>query len=54
MVSEAGKFLLATFAPPIPGRADYIHQIADLLATCNKKVVPTGADIRILDIGVGR
>ncbi len=39
--------------PPIPGRADYIHQVADLLATCNKKVVPTGADIRILDIGVG-
>ncbi len=39
--------------PPIPGRADYIHQIADLLATCNKKIVPTGADIRILDIGVG-
>ncbi|MDP3440444.1 MAG: 23S rRNA (adenine(1618)-N(6))-methyltransferase RlmF [Azonexus sp.] len=39
--------------PPIPGRADYIHQIADLLATCNKKIVPTGADVRILDIGVG-
>jgi len=39
--------------PPIPGRADYIHHVADLLATCNKKVVPTGPNIRVLDIGVG-
>ncbi len=39
--------------PPIPGRADYIHHAADLLASCNKKVIPTGAGVRILDIGVG-
>lgn len=39
--------------PPIPGRADYIHHAADLLATCNKKVIPTGAGVRVLDIGVG-
>jgi 23S rRNA (adenine1618-N6)-methyltransferase len=39
--------------PPIPGRADYIHHVADLLATCNKKVIPTGANVRVLDIGVG-
>ena len=39
--------------PPIPGRADYIHHAADLLATCNKKVIPTGSGVRILDIGVG-
>ena len=39
--------------PPIPGRADYIHQVADLLATCNKKVIPRGPDVRVLDIGVG-
>lgn len=39
--------------PPIPGRADYIHHAADLLASCNKKVVPTGANVRVLDIGVG-
>lgn len=39
--------------PPIPGRADYIHHLADLLATCNKKVIPTGPGVRVLDIGVG-
>lgn len=39
--------------PPIPGRADYIHSIADLLAIDNKGVVPTGKNVRILDIGTG-
>jgi 23S rRNA (adenine1618-N6)-methyltransferase len=39
--------------PPIPGRADYIHHMADLLAQSNKGVVPTGAKIRVLDIGTG-
>lgn len=39
--------------PPIPGRADYIHYIADLLSTSNNNVVPKGKSIRILDIGVG-
>src|SRR5690554_1818721 len=28
--------------PPIPGRADYIHYVADLLAECNKGKIPTG------------
>ncbi len=39
--------------PPIPGRADYIHYIADLLASKNNKVIPKGKSIRCLDIGVG-
>ena len=39
--------------PPIPGRADYIHHIADLLATVNDGKIPTGKHIRCLDIGVG-
>lgn len=39
--------------PPIPGRADYIHHLADLLATCNKKAIPTGSAVRVLDVGVG-
>jgi 23S rRNA (adenine1618-N6)-methyltransferase len=26
--------------PPIPGRADYIHYIADLLASCNENKIP--------------
>ena len=39
--------------PPIPGRADYIHYIADLLAENNKGVIPTGSQVKVLDIGVG-
>ena len=39
--------------PPIPGRADYIHHIADLLASTNKGEIPTGNSIKCLDIGVG-
>ncbi|QNE41142.1 23S rRNA (adenine(1618)-N(6))-methyltransferase RlmF [Hymenobacter sp. NBH84] len=39
--------------PPIPGRADYIHYLADLLADGNAGVVPTGKAVRVLDVGVG-
>ena len=39
--------------PPIPGRADYIHYLADLLASVNNQVIPKGNSIKILDIGVG-
>lgn len=37
--------------PPIPGRADYLHYMADLLAESNAGKVPSEA--RVLDIGVG-
>lgn len=39
--------------PPIPGRADYIHYAADLLASCNNQNIPKGKKIKVLDIGVG-
>ena len=39
--------------PPIPGRADYVHHIADLLAATNGGVVPQTSHINVLDIGVG-
>lgn len=39
--------------PPIPGRADYIHYIADLLAETNNGIIPTGNEVEGLDIGVG-
>ena len=39
--------------PPIPGRADYIHYIADLLANCNQGVIPKGKNVKGLDIGIG-
>lgn len=39
--------------PPIPGRADYIHHAADLLAASNQGKIPTGRSITCLDVGVG-
>ncbi|MDP1522611.1 MAG: 23S rRNA (adenine(1618)-N(6))-methyltransferase RlmF [Methylotenera sp.] len=39
--------------PPIPGRADYLHYVADLLAGNNDDVIPVGESVRVLDIGVG-
>ena len=39
--------------PPIPGRADYIHYIADVLASENNNIIPTGKIIKGLDVGVG-
>lgn len=35
--------------PPIPGRADYVLHVRDLLA----REVPQGAEIRVLDVGTG-
>jgi 23S rRNA (adenine1618-N6)-methyltransferase len=39
--------------PPIPGRADYIHHLADLLADDKPATIPRGANTVVLDIGVG-
>ncbi|TDQ07706.1 23S rRNA (adenine(1618)-N(6))-methyltransferase RlmF [Pedobacter metabolipauper] len=39
--------------PPIPGRADYVHYLADLLADANSGVIPKGDHIKGLDIGAG-
>ncbi|MEJ2911574.1 23S rRNA (adenine(1618)-N(6))-methyltransferase RlmF [Pseudoalteromonas sp. C12FD-1] len=39
--------------PPIPGRVDYIHYLADLLSVDNQKKIPIGRQIKALDIGTG-
>ena len=39
--------------PPIPGRADYIHYMADVLGSKNNGRIPTGENIKCLDIGAG-
>lgn len=39
--------------PPIPGRADYLHYVADLLADSNGGTLPRSKAISVLDIGVG-
>jgi len=37
--------------PPIPGRADYLHHAADLLAAGGE--IPRGDGVRVLDVGTG-
>ena len=39
--------------PPIPGRVDYIHYLADLLASNNNQEIFLGRKIKVLDIGTG-
>ena len=39
--------------PPIPGRADYLHYIADLLSESNAGKIQKGSQICGLDVGVG-
>ena len=39
--------------PPVPGRADYIHGLADLLATDTQGGIPRGVDFTVLDVGTG-
>lgn len=39
--------------PPIPGRADYLHGLADLLAESNDGIIPRGAKVHALDVGTG-
>jgi 23S rRNA (adenine1618-N6)-methyltransferase len=39
--------------PPIPGRANYLHHLADLLARSNHGKIPQGQAVKGLDIGTG-
>lgn len=39
--------------PAVPGRVDYVHYLADLLALLNKNRVPTGSKVQLLDTGCG-
>jgi len=39
--------------PPVPGRADYIHALADLLGESHGGNIPTGEGLTGLDIGTG-
>ncbi|MFT4523102.1 MAG: 23S rRNA (adenine1618-N6)-methyltransferase [Bacteroidia bacterium] len=47
------EFPSENLCPPIPGRADYIHNIADLLSDNNEDAIPKGNTITCLDVGVG-
>jgi 23S rRNA (adenine1618-N6)-methyltransferase len=39
--------------PPIPGRADYVLHVGDLLARDQNRKVSPGSGIRVLDVGTG-
>ena len=39
--------------PPIPGRADYLHHIADLLSGGVATAIPRGPETAVLDLGTG-
>ncbi|ESR00905.1 16S rRNA methyltransferase [Stutzerimonas chloritidismutans AW-1] len=39
--------------PPVPGRADYLHGLADLLGQNDASAIPRGTAIHALDIGTG-
>jgi 23S rRNA (adenine1618-N6)-methyltransferase len=47
------EFSEKNLCPPIPGRADYIHHMADLLCESNYGTIPVGDNITCFDIGVG-
>lgn len=50
---EYWEFPDKNLCPPIPGRADYIHYIADLLRENNFGKIPEGEKVTCLDIGTG-
>lgn len=50
---ESWEFPDENLCPPIPGRADYIHHIADLLGENNFGTIPFGDKITCLDVGLG-
>jgi len=50
---EKWEFPNENLCPPIPGRADYIHYIADLLAEYNSGIIPEGEKVKCFDIGAG-
>ena len=39
--------------PPVPGRSDYVHHLADLLSGGDDAHIPRGPDVVVLDIGAG-
>lgn len=50
---ETWKIPPGYLCPPIPGRADYIHHLGDLLAKTHRGGVPEGEGVRVLDVGTG-
>lgn len=47
------EFPKENLCPPIPGRADYIHYIADLLAESKNGEIPKGPEVKCFEAGIG-
>lgn len=43
----------AALCPGVPGRADLVHHLADLLGESHDGKAPRGKAVRVLDVGVG-
>jgi 23S rRNA (adenine1618-N6)-methyltransferase len=50
---KAWDFPDKNLCPPVPGRADYIHFIADVLRENHFGAIPKGSQVKCLDVGVG-
>ena len=48
---EYWEFPKENLCPPIPGRAEYIHHVADLLSENSNGKIPMGKGVTCLDIG---
>lgn len=50
---KSWDFPKENLCPPIPGRADYLHYIADVLCQSNFGKIPTSGSVKGLDVGTG-
>lgn len=50
---ETWQFPKGALCPPIPGRVDYLHYLADLLKTSNRNLPAPRHKVSVLDIGTG-
>lgn len=47
------EFPKENLCPPIPGRAEYLHHVADILPKTSSADIPKGGQVTCLDIGTG-
>ena len=50
---QTWDLLPGRLCPPVPGRADYVHHLADVLSGGDEAMIPRGKKVRVLDIGTG-
>jgi len=50
---KAWEFPIENLTPAVPGREDYIHHVADLLARYHDGNIPKGSKLNVIDVGTG-